>query len=65
MDELKAKNIKKIIKNGDLTIELPIDTFLVMPSDVYLFADYNTIITEQEVESEKDFKFWKCASYWI
>lgn len=41
-DELKANSIKKTIKNGKLAIELPMDTFLVMPSDVYLYSDYNT-----------------------
>lgn len=62
-DELKARSIKKTIVNGNLDIELPIDTFLVMPSDVYLYSDYNTIIIEEGIVLEKDFNFWKCTSY--
>lgn len=62
-DELKANSIKKTIVDGKLDIELPIDTFLVMPSDVYLCSDYNTIIIEEGIVLEKDFKFWKCTSY--
>ncbi len=62
-DELKANSIKKTIVNGNLEIELPIDTFLVMPSDVYLYSDYNTIIIQEGIVLEQDFKFWKCTSY--
>lgn len=62
-DELKANSIKKTVINGKLVIELPIDTFLVMPSDVYLYSDYNTIIIQDGIVLEKDFKFWKCTSY--
>ncbi len=62
-DELKANSIKKTIVNGNLDIELPIDTFLVMPADVYLYSDYNTIIIQEGIVLEKDFKFWKCTSY--
>ncbi|MGE0079465.1 MAG: hypothetical protein AB7S48_16510 [Bacteroidales bacterium] len=62
-EELKANSIKKTIVGGKLEIELPIDTFIVMPSDVYLYSDYNTIIVKEGVVLEKDFKFWKCTSY--
>ena len=62
-DELKANSIKKTIVNGNLDIELPIDTFLVMPSDVYLYSDHNTIIIQEGIVLEQDFKFWKCTSY--
>ena len=62
-DELKANSIKKTIVNGNLDIELPIDTFLVMPSDVYLYSDYNTIIIQEGIVLEQDFKFWECTSY--
>jgi len=62
-DELKANSIKKTIVGGKLEIELPIDTFLVMPSDVYLYSDNNTIIIKEGIVLEKDFKFWKYTSY--
>ena len=62
-EELKANSIKKTIVGGELEIKLPIDTFLVMPSDVYLYSDYNTIIIQDGIVLKKDFKFWKCTSY--
>ena len=62
-DELRANSIEKTILNGNLEIELPIGTFLVMPSDVYLYSNYNTLIIQERIILEKDFKFWKCTSY--
>ena len=62
-DELKENSISKRIKNGNLKVQLPVDTFLVMPSDVYQYSDYNTIIIKEGIVLEKDFKFWKCTSY--
>lgn len=62
-DELKAMSIKKAIVNGTLNVELPCDTFLVMPSEVYLNSDYNTIIIHENIVLEKDYKFWECTSY--
>ena len=40
-EQLKENSIKTNIKDGELAIELPVDTFLVMPTDVYLYSDYN------------------------
>jgi len=62
-EKLKENSIKTHIKGGELAIELPVDTFLVMPTDVYLYSDYNTIIIEEGIALEKNFKFWKCTSY--
>jgi hypothetical protein len=62
-EDLKANSINTRIKNGKFSVELPIDTFLVMPSDVNLYSDYNTVIIEESVVLEKDFSFWKCTSY--
>jgi hypothetical protein len=62
-EQLKENSIKTHIKGGELAIELPVDTFLVMPTDVYLYSDYNTIIIEEGIALEKNFKFWKCTSY--
>ncbi len=62
-DKLKANSITKLVFNGKLAIELPIDTFVVMPSDVYEYSDYNTIIIQEGVVLKKNFKFWKCTTY--
>lgn len=62
-EQLKENSIKTNIKDGELAIELQVDTFLVMPTDVYLYSDYNTISIEEGIILEKNFKFWKCTSY--
>jgi len=62
-EDLKANSLNTKVKNGKFSVELPIDTFLVMPSDVNLNSDYNTVIIEENVILEKDFSFWKCTSY--
>lgn len=62
-EQLKARSIKTTIKDGALAIELPVDTFVIMPKDVYLYSDYNTVIIKEGVAIEKDFKFWQCTSY--
>lgn len=62
-EELKANSIMKTVIDGNLNIELPLDTFLVMPSDVYLYSDENTVIIKNNIVLNKDFKFWKCTSY--
>lgn len=62
-ETLKANSIKKNISNGLLVVELPIDTFVVMPSDVYIYSESNTIIIRNGIVLEQDFKFWKCTSY--
>ncbi len=62
-EQLKAKSIKTAVKNGKLAIELPPDTFLIIPSDVYLYSDYNTVIIKEGIVLEKTLNFWKCTSY--
>jgi hypothetical protein len=62
-EQLKEKSIKTTIKNGSLAIELPIGTYLIMPNDVYLYSDYNTVIVKENTLLEKDLNFWKCTSY--
>lgn len=62
-EELKANSIMKTVIDGNLNIELPLDTFLIMPSDVYLYSDDNTVIIKNNFVLNKDFKFWKCTSY--
>jgi hypothetical protein len=62
-EQLKANSIQSTIKNGELVIELPINTYIVMPKDVYLYSDSNTITIEKGIVLNKNFKFWKCTSY--
>jgi hypothetical protein len=62
-EQLKATSIHTTILNGELAMELPVNTYLVMPEDVYLNFDSNTITVEKGIALNKDFKFWKCTSY--
>lgn len=62
-EQLKSNSIFTNVNNGNLEIELPIGVYLVMPNDVYLYSDYNTVIIENEIALNKNFKFWKCTSY--
>jgi hypothetical protein len=62
-NQLKAKSLKTTVKDGKLSVELPLNTFVIMPEDVYLYSDYNTVDIKNEVVLQKDLKFWKCTSY--
>ena len=62
-EQLKHNSIKISIKRGELSTELPVGTYLVMPEDVYLYSEENTITINPGVVLNKDFKFWKCLSY--
>ena len=63
-EQLKSSSIRISIRKGKLSTELPIGTYLVMPEDVYLYSEENTITINPEEVLNKDFKFWKCTSYW-
>lgn len=63
LEKLKEASIKTRIRNGELSIKLPVDTFLVIIEEVYHNAVDNTLIVEQGVILERDFKFWKCTSF--
>ncbi len=62
-EQLKANSIHSNIKNGELAIELPVNTYLVIPKEVYLYSDSNTITIEKGVALNFNFNFWKCTSY--
>ncbi len=62
-EKLKSKSRKATVTNGNFKTELPIGTFLVMPTDVYVFSDENTIKVEKGSVLKKNFRFWKCTSY--
>lgn len=62
-EQLKEKSIKTTVKNGSFAKELPVGTYLIMPNDVYLYSDYNTVIVKENTVLETDLNFWKCTSY--
>lgn len=61
--QLKANSIHTNITNGVLAMELPENTYLVMPKEVYLYSDSNTITIQKGVALKFNFNFWKCTSY--
>lgn len=63
LEKLKEASIKTRIRNGELSIQLPVDTFLVIIEEVYHNTIDNTLIVEQGEILERDFKFWKCTSF--
>ena len=62
-DQLKNNSINLSVKRGKLSTELPVGTYLVMPEDVYLYSEENTITINPGEVLNKDFRFWKCTSY--
>ena len=62
-EQLKSSSIVVFIRKGKLSTELPKGTYLVMPDDVYLYSEENTITINPDEVLNRDFKFWKCTSY--
>ena len=62
-DQLKNNSINLSVKRGKLSTELPVGAYLVMPEDVYLYSEENTITINSGEVLNKDFRFWKCTSY--
>jgi len=62
-EQLKNNSIVIFIKRGQLSAELPIGTYVVMPEDTYLYSEGNTIKINKGEILNKNFKFWKCTSY--
>lgn len=60
---LKNNSIHFRIKQGKLSTELPVGTYLVLPVDVYMYSDENTITIKSGEILNKDFTFFKCTSY--
>jgi hypothetical protein len=63
INNLKATSIYTTVKNGNFEVALPIDTFLVMPSDVYQYSSANTAIIKEGIVLNMEFSFWKCTTY--
>ena len=62
-DKLRSNSISVTIKNGNLSAELPVGTYLVEVEDVYQYSAENTIIIKSGEVIRKDFSFFKCTSY--
>ena len=62
-EQLKANSIHSNIKNGVLAIELPVNTYLVMPKNFYDYSDLNTITIQKGTALNSNLKFWRCTSY--
>ena len=62
-EQLKSSSVVVFIRKGKLSTELPKGTYLVMPDDVYLYSEENTITINPDEVLNRDFKFWKCTSY--
>jgi len=62
-DKLKSSSINVKVKNGNLSTELPIGIYLVVPEDVYVYSTENTIVIKSKEVTYTDFKFFKCTSY--
>ena len=60
---LKNRSIHIHIKQGKLSVDLPVGTYLVIPEDVYAYSDANTITIKSGEILSKDFSFFKCTSY--
>jgi hypothetical protein len=62
-EELKEAGIKTKIRNGELAISLPVDTFFVMLEGMNQNTFDNMVIIEQGVILKRDFKIWRCTSF--
>ncbi|WP_304197307.1 hypothetical protein [Flavobacterium alvei] len=62
-EQLKLNSIHSNVKNGVLAIELPVNTYVVMPKNFYDNSNLNTITIKKETVLNSNFKFWKCTSY--
>lgn len=62
-EQLKSNSIHTTVNNGELETDLPVGVYLVIPEEVYLYSDYNTVTIESGTALQKNFKFWKCTSY--
>ncbi|MEI6851919.1 MAG: hypothetical protein WCL06_03715 [Bacteroidota bacterium] len=62
-EQLKQNSIKEKIRGGNLSMELPPNTYVLMPEEVYKYSPENTITITQGQVLQQDFKFWICTSY--
>lgn len=62
LDELKSRSLAEIVVNGAVKRNLPEGTYVVMPKDIYLYDESNTITIKSKEIVKKEFKFWKCIT---
>ena len=62
-NKLKSNSISVKMKNGKLSVELPVGTYLIETEDVYMYSAENTIIIKSGEVIHQDFRFFKCTSY--
>jgi len=63
IDDLKNNSIMVKVRRGKLSAELPVGTYLVMPEDLYLNSDQNTITIKPGEVLNEDFKFLECTTW--
>lgn len=62
LDELKSRSLAEIVANGVVKRNLPKGTYVIMPKNIYLYDESNTITIKSKEVIKKDFKFWKCIT---
>lgn len=63
LDAIKAASFKTFARNGKYAIELPADTFWVMPPYFYNSGNNTKVIIKENTVIEQDVYLWKCTSY--
>ena len=62
-DLLKNRSVNVRVKQGKLSAELREGTYLVMPEEIYVYSEENTITIKSNEVINRDFKFFMCTSY--
>jgi hypothetical protein len=62
-EQLKRTSQHYAIRNGELRVALPADTYVVMPAALYVYTAANTVVLTDGQSASQDFKFWKCLVY--
>jgi len=60
---IKEESYKTFARNGNYSIELPVDTFWVMPPDFYHSVNKTQVIVKENTVLEQEVYLWKCTTY--
>lgn len=60
---IKEISLRKEIRDGNLKMQLPPETYVIMAEEFYSFTPENTVTIGCGEQVKQDFKFWKCTSY--
>ncbi len=63
LDQLKGASLHYPVLNGQLAVNPPADTYVVMPANLYLYTSANTVRLTSGQGVQQNFKFWKCLVY--